>query len=127
MRSAPWRSGASSGRRKANGTIAVRQASERMSIALWWKIGTTLKACRRAQEIEVAVRDHLAGQIAFALHAEDLVFQVDQAAAVEAQLPEAARAEQQVEVLQAVERVPRAATCGSGSRAAAGRTPCRCR
>ena len=58
-RSSPRRAAASasSGERKANGTMAVRQASERMSMALWWKMGTSRKACLGAQIFEVASRE----------------------------------------------------------------------
>ncbi len=68
----------------------------------------------RAQELEVVIRDHLAGQVALPFHAEDLVLQVHQAAAFEAQLPQPARAEEQVQMRQTVERVagPRHAEAG---------------
>ncbi len=62
-------------------------------MALWWKIGTSRKACLRAQVFEVVIRDHFAGQIALPLHAQDLVLQVHQPAAFQAQFPQAARAE----------------------------------
>ena len=61
-----------------------------------------------AQEIEIHVRDHLAGQIALPLDAEHAILQIDQPAALQPQLPQSARAEQQVEVLHALEGVPRA-------------------
>ena len=39
------------------------------------------------QVLEVHIGDHLAGQVAFALDTEDLVFKVDEAATIEPQPP----------------------------------------
>src|SRR3954468_2137147 len=41
----------------------------------------------RSQIFEINVRNHLSGKVAFALYAEDLVLQLHQPAAFEAQLP----------------------------------------
>src|SRR5579875_4223688 len=54
----------------------------------------------RAQVIEIDVRDQLARQIAVALDSQDLLLELHQAAAFKTQLPEPARAVQQVEVMQ---------------------------
>ena len=96
-------------------------------MALWWKMGDHLEGLLAAQKIEVHVGDHFAGQIALALDAQNAILQIHQAAAIQAQFPQAARAEEQIEVLHAVEGMPRARPCGSGFRAAAGRRTCRCR
>src|SRR5580700_5087762 len=57
----------------------------------------------RAQVFEVDVRDHRAGNVAGALEAEDFVFKIDQAAAIETEFPQAARAVQQIQMRQARE------------------------
>ena len=77
-------------------------------MALWWKIGTRSKARCVRRVSEIAVGDHLARQIALPLDTQNLILQVHQAAAFQAQLPQAARAEKQVEVLHAAERMARA-------------------
>ena len=107
-RSAPWRSAASSGRaereRHDGGQAGQRENIERVVV----EDGDQPEGLLRAQEFEVAVGNHLAGQVALALHAQNAVLEVHQAAAFEAQFPEAARAEEQVEMLHAVERMARA-------------------
>src|SRR3954454_9683374 len=56
-----------------------------------------------AQILEINIRDHLSRKVAFPLEAEDLVFQIDEAAAIESQLPKASGTAQQIEVLHAAE------------------------
>ena len=90
-----------------------RQAGQRQDIdRVVMEDGHHAKGLLRAQVFEVDVRDHLAGQVAFALDAEDLVLEVHQAAAFEAQLPEAARAVEQIEVRQPRRRDAARAPCG---------------
>ena len=62
----------------------------------------------RAQILEIDVGNQRAGHVAVALDAQDLVFEIHQAAAVETQLPQAARAVQQIEMLHPRERRARA-------------------
>ena len=61
----------------------------------------------RAQVLEVDEGNQRAGNVAVALHAQHLVLQVDQTAAIEAQFPQPARAVQQIEMLAAREGRPR--------------------
>jgi hypothetical protein len=56
-----------------------------------------------AEEAEVEFRDELAGDIAGARVAEDAPFELDEAAALEAELPQAAGAVEEIEVLEAGE------------------------
>src|SRR5215813_5347848 len=62
-----------------------------------------LESLMRAQVLKIDVRNHFAREIAVALDAEDLIFEIDQAAAIETQLPEPARAVEQVEMRQSGE------------------------
>ena len=58
----------------------------------------------RTQIFEVDVRNQLAWQIAFAIHAKNLLFELNEAAAFETQFPEPARAMQQIEMAEAPKR-----------------------
>ncbi len=60
----------------------------------------------RVQVVEIDIWDHRAGYVALAREAQHLLLQLDQAAAFEAQFPQAARAVEQVEVLQTREGRP---------------------
>lgn len=53
-----------------------------------------------AEEFEIELRDELAGDITGAFMAEDVAFELDEAAALEAKLPEAAGAIEKIEVLE---------------------------
>ena len=87
MRSAPWRRRASSGGAEGEGHDGG-QAGQRENVdGVVVEDRDNLKGFRGAQVIEVTVRNHLAGQVALPLHAENLVFQVHQTAAFQAQLP----------------------------------------
>ncbi len=57
-----------------------------------------------AQVFEIHIWDKLARQVALAINAQDLLFQLHQAAAFQAQFPETARAMQQIEMTQARKR-----------------------
>ena len=61
-----------------------------------------------AHVFEIDIRNHRARHVALALEAQDLLFQFHQAAALEAQFPQAPRAVQQVQMLQARKRRARA-------------------
>ena len=55
----------------------------------------------RAQVFEIVVRDQFARHVGLALEAEDLVFEIHQAAAFETQFEQAARAVEEIEMLHA--------------------------
>ena len=86
-----------------------RQAGQRNDIHhVVVKDRDQLEGLVRAQILEVVIGDHLPGQVAFPLQAQDLVLQVHQPAAIEPQLPQPPRAVQQIEVRHAGEGRPRA-------------------
>src|SRR5262245_30770388 len=62
--------------------------------------GHEVEGLLEAQTVEVVRGDRLAVENAFALESENAIFQLSQAAALEAGLPQAARSVQQVEVRQ---------------------------
>src|ERR1700719_2481956 len=64
------------------------------------KDGQHARGLAASQIFEIDIRDQGAGQIAMALESENLVFKIHQAATLEAQLPETARAMEQVEMLE---------------------------
>ncbi len=116
------------GSRKAAGTMAVRQARERMSCALCAKTGTSGRKFAGAEIFEIQPRDHGPARVALPLEAEDARLEVDQAAGFEREPPEPARRVQQIDVQEAGERrrtLPRQPVAGLEQRA--DRRPCRCR
>lgn len=67
-----------------------------------------------AEVLEVDVGDEFAGEVAFPFDAEDLVFELDEAATVEAEFPEAACSEEEVHVGEAGEGWARPAHAVAG-------------
>jgi hypothetical protein len=60
----------------------------------------------RPHVFEIDIRNQFTGKIALPFHAQDLIFQFHQPATVESQVPQPARAEQQIQMLQRTERRP---------------------
>ena len=76
----------------------------------------------RADVVEIDMRDHRAGHVTLALHAEHALFEFNQTATLVTQLPQPARAVQQVQVvIHARERRPRADPAAGVGRADDGR------
>ena len=57
----------------------------------------------RAEIFEIEIRDQFARQIALPLNSQDLSFQINQTATIEPEVPQAARAEQQIQMGQYTE------------------------
>ena len=98
-----------SGSRKASGNHAGQTGQRHDIEHVVMKDRDQAEGAARAQVFEVVVRDQFARHVAFALHAEDLVFEIHQAAAFETQLEQAPRAVEQIEMLHAREGMTRAA------------------
>ena len=132
--SAPARSGPRRGARRrprARGTRTARWRSGRPAreyrCALWWKMGTSRKACLAAQEFEVAVGDHLAGQIALRAPRPGCGSPDPPGGSFPGAASRGGARRRADRDAPCGRRDGARAPCGSASRAAAGRRSCRCR